>query len=656
MKLLGCSLVSALLRPPEAWPWQQPGPRALVGPIVDQHSPLAAWGSTTTTTTTAPEPVDDLGEASVDQAPPAPAPVELVELVPDYPQAVTPGSPVWAEMERHSTAAVAAINALRAAANLTAVRGWEARYGWTAAEAHAAFKICAHALVDGEPYFVTVDTAEAEGVTVQSVTPAEALLGLSSLAELSANLTAGETISEPPSDAQAFPCNADAAARMARHALGLLETRSALPGRRKRPAALLQDLPAAYDSRAAHPDCALPAVDQGSCGSCYAFAAAAMAGERICIATGQVAAPLSQQELVSCGSSTQAEYTTPWCMRDNAGGQMRKFTNGCHGATSFNALMYLHLFGLPTRSCVPYVSGGGGPGVTHFETGSGGRVPLCSTLETQACRVNRHSHRLSIPVPCPPGDVECIKSAIYAGGPVLAGFTVTDEFRRYPNDPEFIYNGSSCETPETPVGGHAVVLYGWGERDGLRYWLARNSWGPEWGVNGTFKIGFGVEGIEEKVLYSHADPDERSHLNGACIQVRAVGSQCVLSNACETEVRSVDVQYFGSERDCGSWTTTIAEFHPAAEQMVEGFYCTVTRDEFVRNVPDQKFYTDRTSSYPRYGCVLRNDYAGAGKALVCCGNTCMSSAPGSLAVFPDYACSEAACEERGGALYEKVED
>jgi hypothetical protein len=43
-----------------------------------------------------------------------------------------------------------------------------------------------------------------------------------------------------------------------------------------------------------------------------------------------MAEPLSQQELVSCGSSGQAEYATPWCMKDSTGdGEMRKFTNGC---------------------------------------------------------------------------------------------------------------------------------------------------------------------------------------------------------------------------------------------------------------------------------------------------------------------------------------
>ena len=49
----------------------------------------------------------------------------------------------------------------------SAVQGFEPRYGWAAADAHAAFKICAHAVVDGEPTFLTVTTAEGEdGVLV----------------------------------------------------------------------------------------------------------------------------------------------------------------------------------------------------------------------------------------------------------------------------------------------------------------------------------------------------------------------------------------------------------------------------------------------------------------------------------------------------------
>lgn len=31
-------------------------------------------------------------------------------------------------------------------------------------------------------------------------------------------------------------------------------------------------------------------------------------------------------------------------------------------------------------------------------------------------------------------------------------------------------------------------MIGWGEENGVKYWLCVNSWGTSWGDNGTFKI------------------------------------------------------------------------------------------------------------------------------------------------------------------------
>lgn len=37
------------------------------------------------------------------------------------------------------------------------------------------------------------------------------------------------------------------------------------------------------------------------------------------------------------------------------------------------------------------------------------------------------------------------------------------------------------------VGGHAIKVLGWGEEDGVPYWLCANSWNTDWGDNGEQK-------------------------------------------------------------------------------------------------------------------------------------------------------------------------
>ena len=54
---------------------------------------------------------------------------------------------------------------------------------------------------------------------------------------------------------------------------------------------------------------------------------------------------------------------------------------------------------------------------------------------------------------------------------------------------------------------HAVVCVGWGEstHEGhvLKYWILKNSWGPEWGENGYFKMlkGSNLGSVENQAVF-----------------------------------------------------------------------------------------------------------------------------------------------------------
>ena len=51
-----------------------------------------------------------------------------------------------------------------------------------------------------------------------------------------------------------------------------------------------------------------------------------------------------------------------------------------------------------------------------------------------------------------------------------------------------IETGVYQRTSDEELGGHAIKLLGWGVEGETKYWLAANSWNPDWGDKGYFKI------------------------------------------------------------------------------------------------------------------------------------------------------------------------
>ena len=112
-----------------------------------------------------------------------------------------------------------------------------------------------------------------------------------------------------------------------------------------------------------------------------------------------------------------------------------------------------------------------------------------------------------------PRDLATIKAAIYDLGPVVVS---TTWYRSW-----FHPIAGVLPKPDTQVGGHAIVAYGWDAR-GLRL---RNSWGSRWGVSGDCWMPAylvprlagawkAVDVIEHPIPYAHTvDVQARPSLN-----------------------------------------------------------------------------------------------------------------------------------------------
>lgn len=84
---------------------------------------------------------------------------------------------------------------------------------------------------------------------------------------------------------------------------------------------------------------------------------------------------------------------------------------------------------------------------------------------------------------------------LFKNGPVEVGFYVYEDFGQY-TDGIYVHKFGKFK------GGHSVRVIGYGEENGVKYWLAANSWGEEWGDFGFFKIKRFQEGLhfESEVL------------------------------------------------------------------------------------------------------------------------------------------------------------
>lgn len=215
---------------------------------------------------------------------------------------------------------------------------------------------------------------------------------------------------------------------------------------------ILNDVPDTYDFRKEHPDCLLGIRNQLSCGSCWAFSGTMTFQERLCLHSGgAIKVVLSPQDSISCD----------------------KRNNGCNGGFLSRTWQYFVGTGVVDDDCFPYSSGEGDVEncIGTCKNGAEWKKYKCS-------RYTYYTRPASI------------KKELVENGPLQVGFDVYSDFMSYKS-------GIYVHKSGVKEGGHAVVLLGYGNEEGIDYWICQNSWGEHWGESGYFRIKIGECTIDD---------------------------------------------------------------------------------------------------------------------------------------------------------------
>lgn len=98
------------------------------------------------------------------------------------------------------------------------------------------------------------------------------------------------------------------------------------------------------------------------------------------------------------------------------------------------------------------------------------------------------------------GDELNIRRDIFHWGPACSAMKIFYDFLEWDGKGIYQWNRTA---PLLNEHGHAVIIVGWGEENGIKYWIVCNTWGSSWGNDkGYFKIIRGVNNceIEENVF------------------------------------------------------------------------------------------------------------------------------------------------------------
>lgn len=254
-------------------------------------------------------------------------------------------------------------------------------------------------------------------------------------------------------------------------------------------------IPDSFDSRKDFgPLCASligTARDQSNCGSCWSFSTTTALEDRLCLEGkgGDETASrlkLSPLDTLSCCNSENGCNSYGCDGGDPASAWDWFVSTGVVSGGDYGESGTCKPYAFPT--CAHHVNV---PDLKPCSGDSEYSTPACETTCSNNASYEGDKHRSLTAYTVEPTE-KSIKIEILRNGPVSAAFMVYEDFLTYTGG---IYHHVTGQS----MGGHAVKLIGWGEENGVKFWLLLNSWNPSWGEQGAFRMKLHEGGIMDEI-------------------------------------------------------------------------------------------------------------------------------------------------------------